>query len=256
MKKKKIYTIGILGAIGKEKGADFLEEVAILSKRAGNNYDFKVLGYAYRPLKYVSSSGPYDARKLDGLISEHNLDVIWFPARWPETYSYTLTYALNSGLPIVAPKLGAFPERLSRRKNTFLFNHLETPQEFLAELNNFINKIFVENSLVIAEKYSCVYVKNFYEFEYSQIMKKNLPNKGKFHLNQSMIVGGNSLEKMRQEARSSWRGSLAYFLWQLSRSDGLRVVSSLMPKIVRKKIRDMLTDQNSDELARVVKGRL
>ena len=38
--------------------------------------------------------------------------MIFFPAVWPETYSYTLTAALRSGLPIVAFDLGAIAERL------------------------------------------------------------------------------------------------------------------------------------------------
>lgn len=48
-----------------------------------------------------------------------------FPAQWPETYSYTLSHALASGLPIIAPNLGAFPERLSGRACATLFDHME-----------------------------------------------------------------------------------------------------------------------------------
>ena len=39
--------------------------------------------------------------------------MILFPAQVPETYAYTLSVALASGLPIVASALGAFPERLA-----------------------------------------------------------------------------------------------------------------------------------------------
>ena len=42
-------------------------------------------------------------------------DLVWFPAQWPETYSYTLSASLQAGLPVVAPDLGAFPERLDGR---------------------------------------------------------------------------------------------------------------------------------------------
>src|SRR2546427_7883740 len=45
-------------------------------------------------------------------------DLAWFPAQWPETYSYTLSACLAAGLPIVAPEIGAFPER--DRKSTRL----------------------------------------------------------------------------------------------------------------------------------------
>ena len=39
--------------------------------------------------------------------------MIFFPGQCPETYSYTLSYALATGLPIVAPRLGALSERLT-----------------------------------------------------------------------------------------------------------------------------------------------
>jgi glycosyltransferase involved in cell wall biosynthesis len=41
--------------------------------------------------------------------------VVWYPAQWPETYSYTLSLALHCGLPVVVPDIGAFPERVARR---------------------------------------------------------------------------------------------------------------------------------------------
>ena len=39
--------------------------------------------------------------------------MLFFPAQVPETYAYTLSVALASGLPIVASALGALPERLA-----------------------------------------------------------------------------------------------------------------------------------------------
>lgn len=39
-------------------------------------------------------------------------DLIWFPAQWPETYSYTLSACLLGGWPVVAPDLGAFAEKV------------------------------------------------------------------------------------------------------------------------------------------------
>jgi hypothetical protein len=41
---------------------------------------------------------------------------VWYPALWPETYSYTLSLALHCGLPVVVPDLGAFPERVTGRE--------------------------------------------------------------------------------------------------------------------------------------------
>ena len=54
-------------------------------------------------------------RELPSLIAAERPDVLWFPAQVPETFAYTLSSAIASGLPIVASNLGALPERLDGR---------------------------------------------------------------------------------------------------------------------------------------------
>ena len=57
--------------------------------------------------------GQYAEGELPKLIAAEQPDVLLFAAQVPETYAYTLSVALQSGLPIVAAALGAFPERLA-----------------------------------------------------------------------------------------------------------------------------------------------
>ena len=110
----------VLGALGVEKGADLLEEVALLSGRESAKIDFTLLGYAYRPLVGgIDTLGPYRDEELDALIQQQQPDLIWFPCRWPETYSYTLSAALKAGCPLLVPKIGAFPERVEGRPLTW-----------------------------------------------------------------------------------------------------------------------------------------
>lgn len=108
----------VLGALSLEKGAETLEAAAMsLSDRI----EFHLLGYSFRDLdRSVVTHGSYQPKDVEEKIRAINPDVIWFPAQWPETYSYTLSIALKSGLPIAAPCLGAFSERLSGRACTYL----------------------------------------------------------------------------------------------------------------------------------------
>jgi GT2 family glycosyltransferase/glycosyltransferase involved in cell wall biosynthesis len=104
----------VLGAISREKGADVLEQVA--ERMAGRPVEFHLLGYAYRALSNrVITHGPYDNREAYPLVRSIAPDVVWYPALWPETYSYTLSIALHLGLPVVVPDIGAFRERVSGR---------------------------------------------------------------------------------------------------------------------------------------------
>lgn len=61
----------------------------------------------------ITWSGRYEEAELDAKIQEARGDMFLFASQAPETYSYTLTAAIRSGLPIIATHLGAFVERLA-----------------------------------------------------------------------------------------------------------------------------------------------
>ena len=110
----------VIGALSTIKGADLLEEVATLALKSKAPIEFHLVGYAYRSLKtrprsHLTVHGEYTEAELPGMLEWLQPDVVWFPALWPETYSYTLSACLQAGLPVVAPDLGAFPERLAQR---------------------------------------------------------------------------------------------------------------------------------------------
>lgn len=110
----------VVGAINQIKGANTLEAAAQEAARIQAPIEFHLLGYAHRPLQLqphasLSVHGAYDDADLPHLLRRLQPDLIWFPARWPETYSYTLSACLQSGAPVIATNLGAFPERLAGR---------------------------------------------------------------------------------------------------------------------------------------------
>lgn len=112
--------IVVLGAMSAIKGADVLEAVAIEAAKRGATVEFHLLGYGYRSLQTqprarLTVHGGYKEEELPALLQWLQPDLAWFPAQWPETYSYTLSACLAAGLPIVAPDIGAFPERLAGR---------------------------------------------------------------------------------------------------------------------------------------------
>ena len=115
----------VIGALNVLKGADLLEQTALLAARHGAAIDFHLLGHAYRdlstqPRAHLTVHGRYQNDELPALLSWLRPDLVWFPVQAPETYSYTLSACLLAGLPIVAPDLGAFPARLSGRPWTWI----------------------------------------------------------------------------------------------------------------------------------------
>jgi GT2 family glycosyltransferase len=112
--------IVVLGALSPIKGADVLEQCAANACQRGLPLAFHLVGYAYRdlhrpPREFLKIHGPYDDADLPKLLTQARPHLVWFPALWPETYSYTLSACLRLGLPVVVPDLGAFPERVAGR---------------------------------------------------------------------------------------------------------------------------------------------
>ncbi|MDR0224929.1 MAG: methyltransferase domain-containing protein [Burkholderiaceae bacterium] len=112
--------IVVLGAMSAIKGADVLEAVALEAAKRGAPVEFHLFGYGYRSLQtqpraHLTVHGAYKEEELPQLLQWLQPDLAWFPAQWPETYSYTLSACLEAGLPVVAPDIGAFPERLAGR---------------------------------------------------------------------------------------------------------------------------------------------
>ena len=109
--------VGLLGGLAAVKGLATVLASARLARDTGQPLAFCVLGYPERaiptwPELPVQVRGEYRDADLPELLALERCDVLWFPGRIPETYSYTLDVALASGLPIVASDLGAVAERL------------------------------------------------------------------------------------------------------------------------------------------------
>ena len=129
--------IVVLGAVSRIKGADVLEQVATLAASQHMALEFHLLGFAYRNLRVepkarLTVHGAYEEKNLPGLLKSLQPDLVWFPALWPETYSYTLSAALEAGLPVVAPNIGAFAERLQNRDWTWMGDWHQSAEAWLA----------------------------------------------------------------------------------------------------------------------------
>jgi hypothetical protein len=78
------------------------------------------LGYNDMRNDRLYKLGSYEDKELELYIKEINPHIIWFPSKKPEAYCYALSYAMLSGIPIVAYKVGANIERLCNRPLTWL----------------------------------------------------------------------------------------------------------------------------------------
>lgn len=129
--------VAVIGALSPIKGADILEETAVKAGHMKACIEFHLIGFGYRHLRTgkrvpLTVHGRYDESQLHQMLTTIQPDLVWFPAQWPETYSYTLSACLKMGLPVVASNFGAFAERLSGREWSWLKPWNTSASEWLA----------------------------------------------------------------------------------------------------------------------------
>lgn len=115
--------IAIIGSIGVHKGLHRISDLEGAIKSQNVSISLKIIGDTDPLLKVVhpvKASGPYQEDELARILETEGVHAIWFPEGAPETYSYTLSHAMRLGYPVVAPRIGAFPERLEGRDYSIL----------------------------------------------------------------------------------------------------------------------------------------
>ena len=118
---------------------DLLEACVADSAARNLGLHFRVLGFVARPLATwpkapLSISGEFPEGRLHDLMAFERGDVCFLPSQCPETFSYAMSAALDSGLPIVATGIGALPERVAASPSARIVPWSASAQEVNAVL--------------------------------------------------------------------------------------------------------------------------
>jgi GT2 family glycosyltransferase/glycosyltransferase involved in cell wall biosynthesis len=127
--------VAVIGVLAHQKGALTVMSVAAAADPAA--LSLHLIGYPEQELPAgladrITATGEYAETELPALLAKAKAHIVWFPAQWPETYSYTLSAAIDAGLPVAASGIGAFPERLAGRPLTWLVDPEASAEEWLA----------------------------------------------------------------------------------------------------------------------------
>lgn len=117
--REQIRHVGLIGALAPHKGSELLRACAARAAERALPLRFTLLGFTDRDavfdgLPNVTIGGAYQERELLPRLVALAPDLLWYPALWPETYSYTLDAAFSVGIPPVAFDFGAPAERIRR----------------------------------------------------------------------------------------------------------------------------------------------
>ena len=119
-------TIGIIGAISDIKGKNILKNII---DYYSNNNNIEIIVFGIINIKNFKNFFVYkNVAELNELMSIYKPNILLELSIWPETYSYTLSLAMITDLPILyVKKTNNFTveERLSHYPKAYLFNNLD-----------------------------------------------------------------------------------------------------------------------------------
>ncbi|MBA3580929.1 MAG: glycosyltransferase family 4 protein [Gammaproteobacteria bacterium] len=135
--------IGVVGSIGKHKGADVVNELAHEILRVGSEAKITVIGMldAIAPVNIVTVTGNYKPADLPDLIANSGIDIFLFPSICAETFSYVCHELVAMDVPIACFDLGA-PADLVRDYAKGQILKSTAPDDILKNLAEFKNRIY------------------------------------------------------------------------------------------------------------------
>jgi len=135
--KDELRHIGMLGAIGPEKGARRVEALVARIRERQLPLRIVVIGYTDRETRSQSSDlvltihGQYRHHEIEPLLDIYGIALVAFPTEWPETFSYTLGEAWMAGRAALVPPRGALQERVLAKGAGWIMDGWPDPDAIL-----------------------------------------------------------------------------------------------------------------------------
>ena len=120
------YHVAIIGNLAVHKGAEVIREVC---RYADENHigdvQFHLFGENFENIvsKHLSIEGPYERYELPTKLRNANIDLVFIPSTWPETFCYTAGEAISLGYPVACFDLGGQSDQVRNSdKGIILYN--------------------------------------------------------------------------------------------------------------------------------------
>ena len=153
--------------------------------------------------------------------------------------SYTLSFALDAGLPIVAPEIGAFRERLAGRPLTRLFPMTASVDEIIAEVEAVLaapplpSHVSWPGQAESGTYYPDDYLTSF-----------GVARRAESDPEAAMALALGQLDPSSEQLRPRGAERIAILLTRVARLPGLRGIAKRVPGTARRRLRQWLTAGN------------
>lgn len=138
-KQENVLKVGFLGGMVPEKGSRLIGDI-IKSNTNKQEVMWYIIGtIGDKTLDAIEQDnlvkvGTYSQEMVQGLLEGYGIDLVCLLPLWAETFSYTLSEAAISGIPVLATDIGAISERIKAEDIGFLVDVKEKPEDIMREI--------------------------------------------------------------------------------------------------------------------------
>ena len=235
---KDTYNIAFVGVMSVHKGGKILEE--LIKKTKGSKLRIHLFGNSEFTLLERNKSnyiyhGKYKREELPELLAKNNIDLVCNFSIWAETYSYTLTEEIASGVPVLSFNIGAVGDRINENGYGYTMDISSTVDDVIKRIYEiFDDKKGYKNVVEHVKKYQIKTVADMCK-EYDAIYKKQqMIENGKVSSSalRTIISDNYSVYETVSSVEAAW--IMNSLKWKLVSK--IRVPESIK-KIVRKFVR-------------------
>ncbi|MGG7153639.1 glycosyltransferase, partial [Clostridium neonatale] len=116
--KKDKFKIAFIGGLSLNKGSGIIH--SLITSNKNKNIEWHLFGnigdQRLNLLERIDvvKHGRYNRDDIAKILNDNCINLICIFSIWPETYSYTLSEAINSRIPILVTEIGALGERIKK----------------------------------------------------------------------------------------------------------------------------------------------
>jgi hypothetical protein len=138
--------IAVVGGISVQKGCEVLRKLALYIDAIDALVSIEVIGTVVDEIMFTNTasltiSGPYFPDELPARLARFDPHFVFFPAVWPETYSFALSEIWVAGYPAVAFDVGAIAERIRATRAGVVLPFETAPDALLPRLLEARNQV-------------------------------------------------------------------------------------------------------------------
>lgn len=139
------FNVAFIGGLAPYKGSILAHDMILKNKERRIKWHiFGILGDQLLiniNQKDLYKHGIYDKSEISDLLTDYNINLVCILSVWPETYSYTLTEAWQSGMPVLVTDIGALGERVKRTGAGWTVPADSSAEDILTKIYSIMNDV-------------------------------------------------------------------------------------------------------------------